>query len=75
MSVVREAIFGKLAGFAWDALEVERCAAGGSESHAAAGAAGAAADGNLLLFNEQYVVKPPQSSIEFGWHTVRGIAG
>lgn len=24
-----------------------------------------------LLFNEQYVVKPPHSSIEFGWHTVR----
>lgn len=23
----------------------------------------------LLLFNEQYVVKPPRSSIEFGWHT------
>ena len=23
-----------------------------------------------LLFNEQYVVKPPRSSIEFGWHTV-----
>lgn len=25
--------------------------------------------GQLLLFNEQYVVKPPRSSIEFGWHT------
>lgn len=23
----------------------------------------------LFLFNEQYVVKPPMSSIEFGWHT------
>lgn len=23
----------------------------------------------LLLFNEQYVVKPPSSFIEFGWHT------
>lgn len=23
----------------------------------------------LFLFNEQYVVKPPNSSIEFGWHT------
>lgn len=68
MSVVREAIFGKLAGFAWDALEAERCAAGGPETLADAAAA---ADGKLLLFNEQYVVKPPQSSIEFGWHTVR----
>lgn len=25
--------------------------------------------GGVLLFNEQYVVKPPRSSIEFGWHT------
>ena len=24
---------------------------------------------SLFLFNEQYVVKPPKSSIEFGWHT------
>lgn len=65
VSVVREAIFGPLAGFARDALEAERSAA--AETHAAA------ADGRLLLFNEQYVVKPPQSSIEFGWHTVRGV--
>lgn len=27
-------------------------------------------NGSPFLFNEQYVVKPPRSSIEFGWHTV-----
>ncbi|CAM9565730.1 unnamed protein product [Choristocarpus tenellus] len=27
------------------------------------------AKGEVLLFNEQYVVKPPNSSIEFRWHT------
>lgn len=24
----------------------------------------------VFLFNEQYVVKPPRSTLEFGWHTV-----
>lgn len=62
VSVVRDAIFGTLAGFARDALKEEPSAA---KTHAAG------ADERLLLFNEQFVVKPPQSSIEFGWHTVR----
>lgn len=30
---------------------------------------GTVTDGIPLLFNEQYVVKPPDSTIEFGWHT------
>lgn len=34
--------------------------------------AATAANRGPLLFNEQYVVKPPHSSIEFGWHTVSG---
>lgn len=61
VSVVRDAIFGTLAGFARDALKAEPSAV---ETRAAG------ADEDLLLFNEQFVVKPPQSSIEFGWHTV-----
>lgn len=64
VSVVREAIFGTLAGFARDALEA---APSCSEDHDITGAG----ERLLLLFNEQFVVKPPQSSIEFGWHTVR----
>lgn len=40
--------------------------AAGSDRHAA----GMCEARRLLLFNEQYVVKPPNSSIEFGWHTV-----
>lgn len=63
VSVVREAIFGTLAGLARDALEAAPSA---KKRHDAAGT-----DERLLLFNEQFVVKPPQSSIEFGWHTVR----
>ena len=46
--------------------------AGLADSTGFCGNEGAAAGGGgLLLFNEQYVVKPPRSSIEFGWHTVR----
>lgn len=70
VSVVRDAVFGTLAGLARDALKAVTTSA--SKNHAASGAA---ADERLLLFNEQFVVKPPQSSIEFGWHTVRECDG
>lgn len=63
VAVVQDAIFGTLAGLAWDALQAEPSAAAASRA--------GGANTRLLLFNEQYVVKPPRSSIEFGWHTVR----
>ncbi|CAN0344593.1 unnamed protein product, partial [Ectocarpus sp. 8 AP-2014] len=77
LSVVRDTIFGTLAALAWDALEAERSAAAAAAAATEDGddevrnpdAAGAVKRGELLLFNEQYVVKPPRSSIEFGWHT------
>ncbi|CBJ32529.1 expressed unknown protein [Ectocarpus siliculosus] len=70
LSVVRDTIFGTLAALAWDALEAERSAAADEEDAVRnPDASGAGERGGLLLFNEQYVVKPPRSSIEFGWHT------
>lgn len=122
VAIIREVIFGRLAHFAWEALESERCARAqpddeGGQKPIARGNSSmtrseecaairsqppmpsalrscsspptaerltldpgnttdkrtpicpADAGQGLLLFNEQYVVKPPQSSIEFGWHT------
>lgn len=82
LSVVRDTIFGRLAALALDALEAERSAERSTVAAAAdkgdavrnPDATGAGERGELLLFNEQYVVKPPRSSIEFGWHTVRRVA-
>ncbi|CAB1116031.1 unnamed protein product [Ectocarpus sp. CCAP 1310/34] len=70
LSVVRDTIFGTLAALAWDALKAERSAAADEDDALRnPDASGAGDRGELLLFNEQYVVKPPRSSIEFGWHT------
>lgn len=79
VSVVREVIFGTLARLAWDALRsageftaTRTKKVHGSAAVLGAGPARTAGKEELrrpLLFNEQYVVKPPHSSIEFGWHT------
>lgn len=82
VSVVREVIFGTLARLAWEALRSadEFSAARSQKAQESAAVVGARPRGTAgkeelrrpLLFNEQYVVKPPQSSIEFGWHTASG---
>lgn len=65
------------AGEAWNAAQGGGSGSGGGGDQGTTAAVTATAseadDGERpLLFNEQYVVKPPRSSIEFGWHTVSG---
>ncbi|CAN0034500.1 unnamed protein product [Laminaria digitata] len=73
ISVVRETVFETLAGLARHALKAQRSPrqldSPNLDQPRQPSSGATAGGGGPLLFNEQYVVKPPRSSIEFGWHT------